>query len=144
MAGPMFLNTNIILRHLTRDHAELSPRATALIRRIALGELSVRTADTVIFEAVYTLQRLYRVPRAEIRRSVLDLLALPGIQLRGKRRYERVFDLYVAYPALSFADCYHVALMESAGITDLLSFDRDMDRVPTIRRKAPDAGGAIQ
>jgi hypothetical protein len=39
--------------------------------------------------------------------------------MRGKRRYEPVFDLYVTLPALLFADCYHVALMESQGLSDL-------------------------
>jgi predicted nucleic acid-binding protein len=138
-----FLNTNIVLRHLTQDHRDLSPRATALMRRIARGELAVRTADTVIFETAYTLQRFYRIPREDIRGALMDLLALPGIRLANKRRYARVFDLYVSLRALSFADCFHVALMETTGLTELLSFDRDIDRVPTITRKEPDATGAL-
>ena len=143
MAALPFLNSNVILLHLTQDHPNLSPRATALLRRIAVGELTVRTADTVIFETVYTLQRFYRIPRAEIRRALTQLLSLPGIQLRGKRRYRRVFDLCVSFPVLSFTDCYHVALMEGQGLTDLVSFDQGFDRVPTITRKEPDLSGSI-
>lgn len=143
MAALPFLNTNLILRHLTQDDPNLSPRATALMRRIAAGDLTVRTADTAVFETVYTLQRFYRVPRADIRQALTALLALPGIQLRGKRRYRRVFALYVTYPGLSFADCYHVALMESQRLSELISFDRGLDRVPTIARREPDAGGSL-
>lgn len=81
MAGLPFLNTNLLLRHLTQDHPELSPRATALIRHIEAGELTVRTTDTVIFETVYTLQRFYRVPRVQVQAIVLPLLELRGIHL---------------------------------------------------------------
>lgn len=143
MAGIPFLNTNLLLRHLTQDHADLSPRATALIRRIEAGELIVRTSDTVVFETVYTLQRFYRVPRPQVHAIVLPILELRGIRLAGKRRYRRTFDLYVTITALSFDDCYHAAYMESENLTDLISFDRDMDRVPTITRKEPGLDGLL-
>ncbi len=143
MAGLPFLNTNLLLRHLTQDHAEHSPRATALIRRIEAGALTVWTADTAIFETVFTLQRFYRVPRAQIRDVMLEFLALPSVRLAGKRRYHRVFELYVTEPALSFADCYHVALIEARGRTDLISFDQGLDRVPTITRTEPDTRGLL-
>lgn len=143
MAGLPFLNTNLLLRHFTQDHAEHSPRATALIRRIEAGAITVWTADTTIFETVYTLQRFYHVPRPEIRHVMLGFLALPGVRLTGKRRYRRVFELYVATPALSFADCYHIALIEQRGRTDLITFDQGLDRVPTITRMEPDARGLL-
>jgi len=141
MAGLPLLNTNLLLRHLTQDHSDLSPRATALIRHIEAGDLEVRTTDTVVFETVYTLQRFYRVPRAQVRAIVMPILDLRGIRLTGKHRYRRTFDLYVTITALSFADCYHAAYMESANLTDLIGFDRDMDRVSTIVRKEPDREG---
>ena len=39
MAGLPFLNTNLLLRHFTQDSPDLSPRASALMRRIEAGEL---------------------------------------------------------------------------------------------------------
>jgi predicted nucleic acid-binding protein len=143
MAAPAFLNTNLLLRHFTQDTADLSSRATALIRRIVAGEIIVRMTDTVVFETVFTLQRFYRLERAQIRNLVLPLVELSNVRLAGKRRYRRTFDLYVTLPALSFADCYHAAYMESQRLTDLITFDRDMDRVPTITRVEPDAAGQL-
>jgi predicted nucleic acid-binding protein len=143
MAGLPFLNTNLLLRHLTQDSPDLSPRATALVRRIVVGDLTVRTTDTVVFETVYTLQRFYRTSRPQIRATLWPLLRLRSVRLVGKRRYRRAFDLYVAFPALSFADCYHAAYMESQGLSDLISFDRDMDRVRTIMRYEPDGQGVL-
>jgi predicted nucleic acid-binding protein len=112
-----------------------------MVLRIRAGQLAVRTTATVVFETVFTLQSFYRVPRSVIRQSLGPLLALPGVRLRGKRRLRRAFDLYVSMRRLSFADCYHVAYMESQGLTELVSFDRGFDRIPTITRKEPDATG---
>lgn len=132
-----FLDTNTLVRHAVRDEPEQAARATALLERIAREEVSVRTADTVVFETVYTLQRFYRVPRSDIRAILLPLLALPAIILPGKGTYQRVFDLYVAHPALSFADCYHAVLARHLQLDHTISFDRGFDRLPEITRIEP-------
>ncbi len=137
MADPAFLDTNPILRHVLDDHADHSPRAHALFARIERGEETARTADTVVFETVFTLQRFYRVPRPAIRDAVLLILALPGVLLPGKSRFRRVFDLYVAHPGISFADCYHAVLAARLHLSEVLSFDHDFDRLPDITRREP-------
>jgi predicted nucleic acid-binding protein len=129
-----FLDTNILLRHLRQDDPVLSPKATALLERIEQGELSVRTSDTVVFEAVFTLQRSYKQPRDRIAAALLPIIELPGIALPGKRYYRQVFDLYMD-GGLGFADCFHVVLMRRLNLTDVLSFDTDFDSVPGITRR---------
>lgn len=136
MALP-FLDTNVLLRHLLGDHPEQSPRATAYLGRVEQGEVKVRTADTVVFEMVFTLQRHYGHSKASIRDNLLPLLELSGIVLPGKRRLRQAFDLYVDLN-LPFADAYHVALMQQLGLEHVVSFDRDFDRVPGVRRVEPD------
>jgi hypothetical protein len=49
----------------------------------------------VIFETVFTLQKAYRQPKAAIRDALLPLIDLPGIELPNKRRFRKVFSLYV-------------------------------------------------
>ncbi len=135
MALP-FLDTNIFLRHLRDDHAEHSPRATACFGKIEEGELRVRTADTVVFEVVFTLQRYYKVPKAKIREVVLPLIELPGILLPGKNRLRKAFDLYVDLN-ISFADAYHAVLMGSLKLDEIITFDTEFDRVKGILRREP-------
>jgi len=135
MALP-FLDTNVLLRHLLGDHPEQSSRATAYLGRVEQGEVKVRTTDTVVFETVFTLQRQYGHTKAAIRDNLLPLLELPGIVLPGKRRLRQAFDLYVDLN-LPFADAYHVALMRQLGLEEIVSFDREFDRVPGLRRREP-------
>jgi len=118
MANP-FLDTNVFLRHLRQDDPILSAKATAILQRIERGELVVRTADTVIFETVFTLQRGYKQTRERIAAAILPLLELPGIVLPGKRAYRKVFALYRQGP-LGFADCYHVVLMGRQKLQEIL------------------------
>lgn len=131
-----FVDTNVFLRHLRADHAYFSPRATAFFDRVERGALRVRTADTVVFETVFTLERLYRQPKPAIRDALLPLLELPGVVLPGKRRLRRVFDYYVNNN-LSFADAYHAVLAQDLNLSEIVSFDRGFDRIPGLRRIEP-------
>ena len=135
MAGA-FLDTNVILRHVLGDHPEHSPRATAYLQRVENGEIEVHTADTVIFECVFTLERYYKRPKDKIRDALLRLLELPGIVLSGKRRFRQVFDIYVDRN-LSFADAYHAVLAEHLKLSEFVSFDRGLDRIPGLNRLEP-------
>jgi len=131
-----FLDTNIILRHVLGDHSDQSPRATAYLERIENGEIQVHTSDTVVFECVFTLERYYKQPKVKIRDALLPLIELPGIILPGKRRYRKVFDIYID-ENLSFADAYHAVLAEHLKLDAIISFDRGLDRIPDIERQEP-------
>lgn len=131
-----FVDTNIFLRHLCQDHPEHSPRATAYLERIEQGELKVRIADTVVFETVFTLEKLYKQPKAAIRDALLPLLELPGIMLPGKHRMPKVFTYYVDLN-ISFADAYHAVLAEHLKLSEIVSFDRGYQRIPGLKRSEP-------
>jgi predicted nucleic acid-binding protein len=135
-AAPAFLDTNILLRHLLQDIPQQSRRATALIGRIEAGEVRVRVTETVVFEAVFTLQRTYKRRPDAIRDALLPILELPSVGLPQKARFRRAFALYVAQD-LPFADAYHVALMNELGLRQIYSFDEDFDRVSGITRLEP-------
>jgi len=137
-----FLETNIFLRHLRQDHADFSPRATALFRRIEQGSLKVHTADTVVFETVFTLERVYKQSKAAIRDNFLPLIELPGIVLPGKRRFRKVFTYYID-KNISFADAYHAVLIETLRLQQIISFDRDFNRIPTLQRGEPGSEGEL-
>ncbi|MBI2936405.1 MAG: PIN domain-containing protein, partial [Chloroflexi bacterium] len=93
---PRFLDTNILLRYLTRDDEEKARDCLALLLRVELGEEVVVTSDLVIAETVFTLQspRQYGLPRERIRQLIEPLIALRGLRLPRKALYARVFDLY--------------------------------------------------
>lgn len=130
---PRFLETNILLRYLTRDDEAKAQRALALLQRLERGEERVRSSTIVIFETIYTLQSFYRLPKARIRELLLPVISLRGLQLPNKPLVRRALDLYVE-KNLSFADAYIAAEMLSRGENEIYSWDEHFDRVGGIIR----------
>lgn len=131
-----FLDTNILVRHFTQDNPSQSPRASAYLERIENGDIRARTEPTVIFETVYLLEKQYKIPRSLVHDGLLALLDLPGIVLPGKRRIRDAFALYIERN-LPFADAYHIAVMRAERLDEIVTFDREFDRIPGIRRIEP-------
>src|SRR4051794_28613576 len=100
------VDTNIFLRYFTGRPLEQAQAARLLLQRIERGEERVTTTVMELFELVFTLQRTYKMPKVDIEQMVSDIIALPGIQLAGKRLYLQALELYAAVPALSLADAY--------------------------------------
>lgn len=132
----VFIDTNILVRHFTQDNAILSPRATAYLLRIEQGEITIRLADTVVFETVFLLERTYKQPKRLIRTALRDLLNMPSVVVPNRARLRGALDFYVNLN-ISFADAYHAILMAEDGLNEVASFDRHFDRVPGIRRIEP-------
>ncbi|HXK32861.1 MAG TPA: PIN domain-containing protein [Dehalococcoidia bacterium] len=130
------LDTNVILRHVTQDSPELSPRATAIITRLGTGELRARILDQALFEAAFTLLGMYEATREELQTTLQGLIDLPGVIVRSKAVWEATLDIF-ADSKLSLVDAYHVAIARQSGIGEIISFDTDFDNVPGIKRIAP-------
>ncbi|MBX3070703.1 MAG: PIN domain-containing protein [Thermomicrobiales bacterium] len=132
-----FLDTNVLVRHLVVDDAERALRARGLIEQVARGEITVHISETVLFETVYLLEKTYHFGRPNIAESLLALLQLPNIVMEHKVLVGETFGRYVRERSLSFADCHHVTVMHRLGLTEIISFDRDFDRLPDIERIEP-------
>ncbi|MGQ9555694.1 MAG: PIN domain-containing protein [Anaerolineae bacterium] len=133
-----FLDSNILLRHLTNDDPQRGRACFALIQAIERGDVTVWTSDLVIAEVVFVLanKRTYGLSRKAIRDLLLPLIRLPGIRLPHKRLYQRIFELYTSLP-LDYVDAYHAALAEWRGGTEIISYDRHFDQMPELQRREP-------
>lgn len=136
---PRFLDTNVLLRYLTRDDEHKAQACLALLLRVERGEEQVITSDLVIAETVFTLQspRQYGLSRDRIRQLIEPIVGLPGLRLPNKALYRRAFDLYCGQ-RISFTDAFNVAYMERHGLNEVYSYDTDFDRVRGIRRIQPE------
>jgi predicted nucleic acid-binding protein len=131
------LDTNVLLHHVLGDHPDHSPRSSALFDAIERGERAVRLADTVVFEAIFTLEKRYKVPRPAIRDALRLILDLPGIVLPGKRVHRDAFARWAAEPGVSYADSYHLSLAKHLKLDMIISFDRHLGREPEVTRIEP-------
>lgn len=129
----IFLDTNIILRFILRDHSFYSPKAEAILEKIDHGEARVYISWLVIFEAVFVLQNSHGLTRDEISKKLLPILSLENVLFEQKKLLIIIFEHYVG-KNISLADAYHAALMNKKKIGKIYSFDRDFDKFPEIKR----------
>jgi predicted nucleic acid-binding protein len=131
-----FLDTNILLRFLTRDDEGKAQQALDLLLRVERGEEKVITSPLVIFETIYTLQRFYKVPRQLIKEQIVSIISLRSLHLPDKNLYHRAFALYVTKD-ISFADAYNAIYMQAEEVSHIYSWDRDFDKIDGITRLEP-------
>jgi len=127
-----FIDTNVLVRHLTGDPPRMAKRATAFLRDAA----ELYLADLVIAETIYVLDSFYEVPRGRIATTIRSLLGLQSIVVVDRDVLLRAVEVY-EIDRLDFAEAYLVACAESTGIGRVVSFDRSIDRVSTIERVEP-------
>ena len=135
-----FLDTNVILRYLTRDDEAKAEACYQLFQRVKLGEEELFTCEAVVTEVAYVLsspRAPYRLSHEEVKARLLPILTLRSLRLPQKRLYLRALDLYASAPFLDFEDALAVAHMEHRGLTEIVSYDRDFDRVTGLRRIEP-------
>lgn len=128
-----FVDTNVLIRHLTGDPPEMANRASAFLAT----ETELLLADLVVAETVYVLESFYETPRPQISRSVRSLLALGSVVCVDAPLLRRAIEIYETH-RLDFAEAYLVASAETTGVNRIASFDRSIDRVGTVERIEPE------
>ena len=126
------LDTNVLVRHLTDDPPDLAERATAYL---AAAETLV-LPDLILAEVVYVLESFYEVPRNRVAELARSIVTFESIQTVDAGLLLRAIEVYEVH-RIDFSEAYLVALAESFNIDDIASFDRAIDRVPTINRIEP-------
>ncbi len=127
-----FVDTNVLVRHLTGDPPAMAERATAFLA----AESELYVADLIVAETISVLESFYKAPREQIADAMRSLVAMrsmitvdPALSLRAIEVYE--------VERLDFAEAYLVACAESTGIGRVASFDRTIDCVATVERIEP-------
>lgn len=132
-----FVDTNIFIYHLTANHADYSPRCTALMERIEAGEIEAFTAVTAVDEALRVLTKVFGHERWAAAEAIATIVSQPEIGIDHRHIVLHAIDLWAVNGPLSFADCYHLALTKELGMTEIYTFDRKMDRYPGVARIEP-------
>lgn len=124
-----YVDTNILVRHLTDDPPDQARRATAILEN---AERLILT-DVVIAELVYVLESYYERPKKKVAEAVQSLLTLSSIAVADHDLVLRAIEVY-EHTRVDFAESYLVAAAELTGVGAIASFDRALDRVASIER----------
>jgi predicted nucleic acid-binding protein len=126
------IDSNVLLRHLTGEPPDQARRATRFLGQ----DHELILTDVILAEVVYVLESFYRRPRPEIAATTGALLALPSVATTDQALLLRALELYGSLRR-DFAEMYLAATAERLGIGRVVSFDRDLDAIPTVERMEP-------
>ncbi len=127
-----FVDTNVLIRHLTGDPPRQGRRAT----RFFAEAKELLCTDLIVAEAVYVLESFYEVDSKDVASLARAIVTFPSIVVQDAELLLRALEVYEV-DRLDFAEAYLVASAERSGAGRIASFDRSIDRVKTVTRIDP-------
>jgi predicted nucleic-acid-binding protein len=117
------VDTNVLVRLLTRDDAKQAAAADAFV------ESGAWVSTLALAEATWVLGAVYECDAAQITRAVEMLLHHQCLMLQEPEAVAAALELFRRRPALGFSDCLLVELARKAGHLPLGTFDRSLGKV---------------
>ena len=96
------IDTNIVVRFVTRDDPDQFARARAL-----LASTVCYMPDTVVLETGWVLESIYGFSRDDVVRGLRAFLGLENVQVQDAERLQQALGWYVE--GMDFADALHLA-----------------------------------
>jgi len=110
----------------------MASRATALLA----AEQELLLTDLVLAECVYVLESFYEVERPRVAELMRSALSLRSIRTLDPASLLRALEVYEV-ERVDFAEAYLAAQAEATGVGEVVSFDRAIDRIDTVKRREP-------
>ena len=126
MANKILLDTNIVIRFLTRDNEEYYHKSVEIFRDIESGKTEALLMDFIFAEIVYVLKRIYKYSKNDIASVLKKLLLYKNLYTENKLITFEALEIY-ADKNIDFADAMLCAKQKLEGF-EIISFDKDIER----------------
>jgi predicted nucleic acid-binding protein len=115
------IDTNVILRYLIGDLPVQASKSAALMERLEAGTERAEILESVVAEAVWTLESFYKVSRPEIAERLAAVLNFRGVLALKKGVLVSALARFGSTSA-DFVDCLLAAQAQQKDLT-VYSFD---------------------
>ena len=126
------LDANIVVRYLVSDDTEKAERFSQLLKETGYSFI---LTDVSVAEIVWVLESYYRVSRPDIVDKLHALLAVNSI-ISNKEILGRALEYYKGY-SVDYIDAYLASYAQNVGHLEIVSYDRDLDKLPQTKRLEP-------
>jgi predicted nucleic-acid-binding protein len=123
------LDTNVLVRFLTRDDRQQTERVHALFREAEEKREALFVSFASILETIWALGTIYKVSRAEILGSLQRLLALPYLRFENATLLELLLE-ESRDSQLRPSDLLIGLIGREHGCVSTLTFDKKAARSP--------------
>ena len=117
------IDTNVLVRLITRDDSRQAAAAEAFVENGAWGSV------LALAEATWVLATVYELSSTDLAKMIEMLLDHRDLVLQDSEAVQEALKLFQAKPALGFSDCMMLHLARKAGHLPLGTFDRGLAKV---------------
>jgi predicted nucleic-acid-binding protein len=122
------VDTNVLVRLVTRDDRKQTAAAESFISKGAW------VSTLVLMEATWVLAAVYELPHSEIATAIDMLLHHRDLTIQDADTVLAALDWYRGHPTLGFSDCLILEAARKAGHLPLGTFDRDLGKLDGTER----------
>jgi predicted nucleic-acid-binding protein len=122
------VDTNVLVRLITRDDAKQTKSAEAFVASGAW------VSHLVLVETVWVLDSVYALPHESLVRAIEMLLDHQSLALQDPEVVAAAVELYRHRPKLGFSDCMVLEIARKAGHLPIGTFDRNLAKVAATER----------
>ncbi len=118
-----WLDANLILRFLLKDHPEFFKAALNLFTEAENGRITLCLHPLILAEVVWTLQGYYGYSKAEIAKTITEMIESDGLFIEDKDVTQKAFRDYVEQN-VDYIDAYLSAYALMKGPQAIYTLDR--------------------
>lgn len=130
----VFVDTNVLLRYLMKDHEQQYQYCFQIIELIENGVIRPYISSIVVLEIQYVLRSVYNVPKHEIRNFLQDLLSLRSLTIQEKSHTQKALQLHWN-TNVKLSDCLITTQVPKGAI--LCTYDQDFQKFNDITVSSP-------
>jgi len=122
MNNLVYADTNIFLRYLTSEPADLAEKVSGFFNKMESGIYKLFVCDMVISELVYVLEKVFELPKKEINEKTKALMLKKNIIMENKKIIFKSLDVYRDHN-VNFVDAYIYCHLSGKRVNKVFSFD---------------------
>lgn len=131
-----FLDTNVILRFLTRDEEKQYQACKKLFNKTKKGKIKFITSALVVFEVIWTLQSYYNETKESIVEKITSLVELPNLETEHKEIFLESLFIW-QQKNIEFNDAFNYIWARDKRVSSIYSYDKHFEILPKISRIEP-------
>ena len=120
-------DTNILLRYVLRDNSSQFKRVSAYFLKAKSEKIEIIFLNEVIIEAEYALRKIYRIPKKDIVKALIQFISIPYLRFQNRIVLLESLLYYQQYNIDLIDLIVHVTAMKEHA--QVLSFDKDFKKL---------------
>lgn len=118
------IDTNILVRYLTKDDAEQALAASNLLEQYSGDESSIYINDIVLCEVIWVLESGYKYPKQQIIHTIKLILQTPEFAFDQHALIVKVLYKYEQFNGADFSDILISFINKNNDCSTTYSFDK--------------------